>query len=155
MGLYIGVYYGLQESENAEKIRYEMDMLCAEIMEIKNDGEIILCMDANSKIGLMRESISRNGKLMLAVLQECNMIILNNTDKCQGTITRQNRKKESEKSAIDLVTATYGASRLIQSVVIDEHGEFRLRGKQDSDHNTILVKTNITGINTAAKIKIT
>ena len=48
---FIGVYYGLQESCNREKIQEEMVYLSEEIAEIKKEGEILLCMDANAKIG--------------------------------------------------------------------------------------------------------
>ena len=43
--LYVGVYYGLQESVNIGKMQEELDLLASEIMEIQNEGEMILCMD--------------------------------------------------------------------------------------------------------------
>ena len=54
--LFIGVYYGKQETTvSNEKIKEEMDLLSEEILEIRKEGEVILCMDANAKIGLMGE----------------------------------------------------------------------------------------------------
>ena len=82
--LFIGVYYGLQESCNREKIQKEMVYLSEEIAEIKKEGEILLCMDANAKIGLMQEAKSRNGKLIEGVFQEQDIFVMNKTDKCRG-----------------------------------------------------------------------
>ena len=113
-------------------------------MEISKEGEVILCMDANAKIGLMGEPMSRNGKLIDKVFQECQMEVMNGTKKCRGKVTRQNRKNQAEKSAIDLVTATYQASQWITGMVIDEIGDYRMRNKNESDHNTILIDIEIT-----------
>ena len=115
-------------------------------MEIKNDGEMILCMDANAKIGLMGEAESRNGKLIKEVFDECEVEVMNQTEKCNGVITRQNRNKENEKSAIDFVVATYQAGIWIRKINIDECGDYRIKGKKESDHNTIIVdlETNMT-----------
>ena len=62
--LFIGVNYGLQESVSPSKIQEEMDNLSDEICQIQNEGDMILCMDANAKIGLLGEDPSRNGKLI-------------------------------------------------------------------------------------------
>ena len=137
--LYIGVYYGLQEGVNNERIGIEMDNLSEEILEIKNDGEIVLCMDANAKIGLMGEAESRNGKLIKEVFYECDVEIMNQNEKCEGVVTRQNRNKENEKSAIDFVIATHQAGMWIRGISIDECGDYRIKGKKESDHNTRFV----------------
>ena len=138
--LFIGVYYGKQETTcNVQKITEEMDLLSEELLEKKQEGEVIVCMDANAKIGLLGECISRNGKLISEVFHECEMVVINGTEKCDGRITRQNRKKQDEKSAIDLVTATHGACDWITRMKIDEDGDFRMRNKAESDHNTILI----------------
>ena len=58
----IGTYYGKQESRTSkEEIDREMMQLQEEIKEMLNEGEIILAMDANSKIGILGEETSRNG----------------------------------------------------------------------------------------------
>ena len=142
--LYIGVYYGLQESVNVGKMQEEMDHLMDEITEIKNQGEMILCMDANAKIGLMGEEPSRNGKMMKDVFNECGIIIMNENEKCQGVVTRQHCSKREEKSAIDFVTATYAVSQKISKMCIDEDGDYRMRNeKTESDHNTIFVDVHL------------
>ena len=138
--LFVGVYYGKQESTVCnDEIQEEMDLLTEEILEISKDGEVIICMDANAKIGLMKEDQSRNGKLIMQVFEECQMSVINGSDKCEGVVTRQNRKRENEKSAIDFVTTTYEAKSWIKKMKIDEVGEMRMRGKNESDHNSIVV----------------
>ena len=97
--LYFGVYYGVQESTSVESVRTEMAHLAEEIAEMKNEGEVILCMDANAKTGLMGEEPSRNGRMMQEVFEECGIVVMNKTGKCKGVVTRQNRSKEEEKSA--------------------------------------------------------
>ena len=141
--LYVGVYYGRQESIHTEKAREEMAHLADELEEMKNEGEVILCMDANAKIGLMGEQPSRNGRMMMDVFNECEMIVINKTEKCEGVITRQNRTKQEEKSSIDFVTATYAISQSITRMLIDENGDHRLKSKKESDHNTIIVDVKL------------
>ena len=44
----------LQESRcSKEEINAEMDKLSEEIQEYRNEGEILICMDGNGKIGLL------------------------------------------------------------------------------------------------------
>lgn len=60
--LFLGVYYGKQESRtNKEEIENEMALLKEEIREMNNEGEIVIAMDANAKVNLINEGISRNG----------------------------------------------------------------------------------------------
>ena len=104
--VFVGVYYGKQESEGTKAdIEAEIGQLTEEILEIQQEGEMILFMDANAKIGLMKEPVSRNGKLLLKLIEETSVKIINGSQKCKGAITRQNRRKLEEKSAIDFVLA--------------------------------------------------
>ena len=68
------------------------------------------------------------------------------SDKCDGVVTRQNRKNPDEKSAIDSVACTYTASRWIQRMKIDEDGDFRFRGTNESDHNTVTIAVNVEDV---------
>ena len=153
--VYIGVYYGKQESTSLEAIQEEYDNLTEEILEMKARGELIVCMDGNAKIGLMGEEMSRNGRLMMEMLSECEVEIMNNKETCSGVITRQNRKNEDEKSAIDFVIATYRASLWVKSLIIDEAGVYRLKSKNESDHNTIIINMEIDKINSSEEMKRT
>ena len=154
--LYVGVYYGKQETTcNKEKIKEEMENLTEDLLGIKNEGEVIICMDANAKIGLLGEAMSRNGKLIEKVFDECEMYVMNRSEKCVGVVTRQNRKRSEEKSAIDFVVCSYEAEQWIKKMKIDEVGEFRMRNKAESDHNTILVEIDIPHVKKGKMEKIT
>ena len=92
--IYVGVYYGKQESRNNRNdMLIEMDRLSSEIQNKKNEGEVILFMDGNGKIGLLGENVSPNGQKLLQVFDECEMEIMNKSDKCEGMITQVNRNK--------------------------------------------------------------
>ena len=145
--LFVGVYYGKQETTcNKATINDEMVRLTEEILEMQREGEVIICMDANAKVGLMGEEISRNGGLISAVFEECEMNIINGTEKCEGLVTRQNRKKKTEQSAIDLVVTSYQAQEWVTKMIIDESGDFVMSGKNESDHNTILIDIEISHV---------
>ena len=63
--VFIGCYYGRQETRcNKEEITEEMQLLSEEIEEFQNEGDVIIFMDGNGKVGLLGEEKSRNGKLL-------------------------------------------------------------------------------------------
>ena len=113
--LLIGVYYGKQESRTSnDEIEREMILLTEEINEMRNDGEILLAMDGNARIGLLGEPVSRNGKSLLKVFKDTDLHLVNNSEKCEGKITRVNTKNQTEFSAIDFVLASEGAEPWIK-----------------------------------------
>ena len=58
--LFVGTYYGKQETRtDKNEIEQEMHLLTEEIEERKNEGEILLLMDGNAKIGLLNEEVNR------------------------------------------------------------------------------------------------
>ena len=140
----IGCYYGKQESRCSKaEIDEEMNLLSEEIQEFKHEGEILMFMDGNGKIGLLGEEKSRNGKLLEKTFEEHDLQVVNRSDKCDGKITRQCTTNVKEVSAIDFVVANKSLMKNIQSMEIDEKGLLKIRGKKDSDHNTISVKIKL------------
>ena len=154
--LFIGVYYGKQESRVPKaEIENEMDLLTEDILEKQSEGEVLLIMDGNGRIGLLGEKVSRNGALLQDVFEKINLTLMNESEKCHGKITRQNTKRSEEKSAIDFVVCTEEVQRMIQEVVIDEEGLHKLKGTNETDHNSIIVHLNINsmdGINGRKKV---
>ena len=135
----IGCYYGKQESRcSKDEINIEMGKLSEEIEEYKKEGEIMIFMDGNAKIGLLGEQKSRNGKLLEDVMESHVLNFLNQNDKCKGKITRQNTKNQNEKSAIDFVVSTPEMEKNLISMIIDEEGSYKIKGKHETDHNTII-----------------
>ena len=144
--LLIGVYYGKQESRTTnDEIDREMVLLEEEITEMQSDGEVLVVMDGNARIGLLGEPVSRNGKFLLRVLKNLNLHVINNSEKCKGKITRVNTKNSSEYSAIDFAVVSEGAKPWVQNMLIDEDGLFKVKGRNPSDHNTIVIEMHISG----------
>ena len=54
-----------------------------------------------------------------------------------GTWIRQNRKNTTEKSIIYYILVSSTQKRIIENIEIDELGTIRIKGKNDTDHNTI------------------
>ena len=154
--LFIAVYYGKQESRtNKEEIEQEMSLLQEEISEMSNEGDVIIAMDANAKIGLLNEEISRNGRLILQVFQEEDLNIVNGSEKCEGRITRQNTKNAQEISAIDFVVTCQEGMKMITRMSIDEDGIYKIKGKNETDHNTISLDINMKNVDKTKVIKKT
>ena len=142
--LFIGSYYGKQETRtNKNEIEREFQLLSEEIEEKKKDGEILLAMDANAKIGIMNEAVSRNGKLLLEVVKNHNLTVMNCSNKCVGKITRKNTVNNNEFSAIDFIITSNTVERWIKKMCIDEDGILKVKGKKETDHNTISIQINI------------
>ena len=154
--LFIGTYYGKQETRTSIKeIEREMQLLKEELIETQNEGEMLLIMDGNAKIGLLQEPISRNGRYLLQVIDDTNLQIMNKSNKCFGKITRMNTKNKNEFSAIDFVITTKNTEPSIKNITIDEDGLYKIKGKNETDHNSILVKININKIDKHKPMKTT
>ena len=137
--LFIGCYYGKQESRcTKDEIAIEMENLSEEIQENLNEGEVLVFMDGNGKIGLLGEEKSRNGKMLEEVVTSHNLSFLNKNKKCIGKVTRQNTMNANEVSAIDFVVATQNVETKLISMLIDEKGIYKVKGKKETDHNTIV-----------------
>ena len=80
---------------------------------------------------------------MKKLLQKNELTPINiNAD--QGIWTRVNRKKQKEKSIIDYILTSKGINKPI-STIVDEEGHLRVKGKNETDHNTIIttITTNL------------
>ena len=141
--IYVGVYYGKQETRTRNDMLEEMDILSREIHDKKNEGEVILFMDGNGKIGLLGEDVSRNGEMLMQVFNECELEIMNKSEKCEGAVTRVNRSKTSERSAIDFVLASEYIEEKIERIIIDENCDFALKGVSLTDHNSFIMNLDI------------
>ena len=124
----------------------EMQFLNEEIEEMRKDGNLINAMDANAKIGLLGEEISRNGHVLLQIFENTGLNVMNNNSKCKGRVTRKNTKNNNGISAIDFIVADSTVEQWIKGIEIDEQGLNKLKGKNDSDHNTITVSLQIENI---------
>ncbi len=164
----IGVYYGPQESENAEKTERQYNIITTQILTLSQEGDIILTGDFNAKVEIKQQNISqeqsRNGKYLENMVAHTNSTILS-TKEVYAKWTRMNRSKPDEKSIIDYIITPTNNINQIENIVIDEEGLIPIK-KNDTtteggerkigtqtDHNTIIttIKTQVKPKNKTTK----
>lgn len=144
--IHIGGFYGKQENEKKEKVEHEYSQLSTQVIRLKRDGHVILAGDFNAKIELESESVSqkesRNGKILQRTLRTTGTMPINNQE---DTIkwTRVNRNKEDERSVIDYIITDAETKDNLVEIYIDEMGTHRPKGKNETDHNTIIAKFKV------------
>ena len=151
--IFIGTYYGKEEKQPKEEIQKEFEQLNTQINMLKKKGDIILTGDFNAKLKVStdnhKQELSPNGKHLqnLIEMNELEVISLRSEP---GKWTRQNRHKSDEKSIIDYIITTKAIAENVNEVIVDEKGLHRIKGKKETDHNTIITEIN-TGIKTEIK----
>lgn len=147
--IFIGVYYGPQEKVSEEEVERQFSQITSQIIKLKKRGEIILTGDFNAKIeinnNVVKQAMSRNGKIMQNMIENTNMTPVS-TQATMGNWTRVKRKDNNERSVIDYILMSEQLVPAVNYIEIDEAGSYRLKGKAESDHNTIIMefKSNIT-----------
>ncbi len=142
--LYIGTYYGKQENATVEDVEREFVQINTQISSLRKKGEIILAGDFNAKIDIKKEHMeqkqSSSGKhLQLIDLQNLQPILT----KCStGTWTWQNRNKPEEHSLIDYILTIEKVTDKVIDNIVDEERLYRIKGRKNSDHNTMLISIN-------------
>ena len=116
-------------------------------------------MDANAKVGNENiqndpHTITNNGKLLVDLLLRQNLTMLNATDLCTGTITRERKAgNKTEKSVIDYIVVCQEMLEYVQEMTIDEERDDVLTNYQikkktkkliPSDHNILYGKFSIS-----------
>ena len=111
------------------------------INQLKNKGDIIIIGDYNAKIQInhptYQQKTSRNGTLLAQLLEDTNTQPGPTTSTETIHWTRENRNNPNEKSIIDYVIADANIAKQITELKIDDIGLLTLKGKKDTDHNTI------------------
>ena len=142
----IGVFYGPQENEKIEKIKSTYDTLNYQITQRSKLNEIIIAGDFNAKLeidtAICRQKQSRNGRILKEIIENNNLIPAN-LNPNHGIWTRVNRSKTEERSVIDYIMITQQISRYIKMITVDEEGNLRIKGKNETDHNTIIMSIKI------------
>ena len=141
--LYIGVYYGKQETRTLkEELINEVIDIASQIKKIQEKSDnILLVGDFNAKLF---DGRSRNGRIMdKELIKPLNLTILNRNEECIGKWTRKNTSNDTERSEIDYAITTENMWHSVRKMVIDEEEEFKLKGKKPSDHNTMIIKLEL------------
>ena len=153
--------YGPQENWNEEEKMPFFTALEEEIAAAEFEGkEVIITMDANSKLGPEYiegdpHPMSGNGKLLEQILIRHALVVVNGLkDKRKGVITRQKTTENGiEKSVIDMVLTSSKLAEHIEAIHIDEERQNVLRKNMkvggvtrttESDHNIIITTLNVT-----------
>ena len=151
---FIGTYYRPQENAPSEKTEREMSQIRTQILKLKTHGRVILTGDFNAKIYIKQENCnqqtSRNGKHLEKQITDTEMIPIT-LETTRGIWTRQHRQKPDDKSVIDYILTDKDTHNQVEETIIDEEGTHRIRGTNDSDHNTILTTLNINIIHKPEK----
>ena len=103
----IAMVYRKQESRTSvEKLKEYYGEMEKEVLKALHlNEELIIMGDFNAKLEDPVNNIKadKSGKMLNKLVQKHNLIIVNNTERCQGKWTRINTKNESEKSVIDFM----------------------------------------------------
>ena len=152
--------YGVQESASIDE-KSEFYSILEEEISITLDSGRLLCieLDANAKFGKEiinsdPHDISSNGRLLFSLVDRMNLVIVNSTMKCFGTITRmKNLKNKTEKSVLDYFLVCQNFYLMINSMIIDEDRNHVLTKytkknssyyKKESDHNPLILDISIS-----------
>ena len=120
---------GNDDNENATHdnssffLKLQVEIQCA-----KSSGSLIcIQMDANSKFGneIIKGDpnikMSENGKVLHEIIQSEDLVLVNASDKCFGTITRHRKTKKSlETSVIDFFILCRRLFEMLSKMTIDE-----------------------------------
>ena len=153
--------YGPQENWDEKQKLPFFEALESEIASAELEARsVIICMDANSKLGpnyILGDphGQSGNGKLLADILDRHALIVLNGVqEKCTGLYTREKRTVIGiEQSVIDFVIVSSNLMKHVQSIHIDGKRlnvltRLTKRGNHkkivESDHNMIETKLNIS-----------
>ena len=115
-------------------------------------------MDSNAKLGPKYihndpKPMSKNGELLAAVIDDNDLIVVNGSSLCEGTVTRFRKTINSvEESVLDHLIVCKSFFSLVSKMTIDEAGQYSLtkytnkRGyavcSKVSDHRTIIAEIN-------------
>ena len=144
--VYIGVYYGPQEKCSDEESERQYSQITSQINKLSKQGEVILVGDFNAKLEVNNQCVqqnqSRNGKNMQRMLDETSMKPIS-LEATIGHWTRVNRKDTSERSVIDYILMSETIAKTTRYIEIDEAGAYRLKGKAETDHNTMIAEIDL------------
>ena len=142
----IGVFYGPQENAKIDTTKAIYNKLETQINQKAGKNEIILGGDFNAKLEINHkdgnQQESRNGRILQEIITRNNLTAAS-TKADLGLWTRVNRRKTSEKSVIDYILTSTNIKNNITSMIIDEEGSLRITGKNQTDHNTLLMNMKI------------
>ena len=151
--------YGVQECAAIEEKIQFYSIIEEEISIALNSGNMLcIAMDANAKLGKKiingdTHAISSNGRMLLSLIERLNLVVVNSTKKCRGTITRTKKvNNKLEESVIDYFLVCQDFYSFIMSMTVDTNRNYVLtkytKKKEksytiESDHNPLIMEISI------------
>ena len=127
--LFIGCFYGKQETDPTEDAQHALNKLQDSITKLKTQGKVIIIGDFNAKINSQNDGTpSRNGQMLINLCAQESLNILNDSPICQGKWTWE---KNLKKSTIDYAIASPEVELSLKSMIIDEEHWYKLRSKKN------------------------
>ena len=126
----------------------ECAQFITQINTLNKQGEVILTGDFNAKLAIkkttMTQQQSKSGKYLQDLITHLELQAVSTTAST-GTWTWVKRNNQEEHSVIDYIITSKRLTHQIKDNIVDEEGVYRIRGKKESDHNTMLINigTNI------------
>ena len=156
--VYVGIFYGPQEKCSNEEAERQYAQLATQITKLKSMGEVILMGDFNAKLEVKNDRIqqeqSRNGKQLEKLLEETDTIPISLHENQQAWTRVRKRKDKIEKSVIDYIIMSKDIASITKLVYVDEAGTHKLKGKEETDHSTIIVETQYPAPSKTTKRKM-
>ena len=143
----IGIFfYSPEENEKGEKVKEVYAALNRQIEQKHTECDIILAGDFNTKLKIDKENCkqgeSRNGKILSELITQNNLYPANIYGD-HGIWTRVNHKISTERSVIDYILVSPRIKRGVATMIVDEEGHLRIKGENETDHNTILMTIKV------------
>ena len=146
--------YGPQEYSSKQEIDNFYENINIQLNRALIAGEsVVLAGDFNAKLGkdIIPQDIhdmSSNGKHLLNLINNFELVTMNSHEVCQGIFTRVNNKNCSERSVLDYLFVTTDLCSSISSMIIDEEKLYTpwhnlKKAKRYTDHNAIIFRLNI------------
>ena len=76
------------------------------------------------------------------MIEKYDLTVVNNEPVCCGEWTRISTANQNQKSILDYVIYSSPLKYYIQEMITDEEENYRLKSKNQSDHNTIMLTIN-------------
>lgn len=126
------VYMDVSCEERNKKIRKELNSI---IEKYGEDSDLVILGDFNGHVGFLGpQEINKNGKYILDIMENYNLVLLNADDRCKGEVTRE---ENGVISSLDFILVNGRMYSKFLGMDIDEQKDlFSL-----SDH--CLIKMNI------------
>ena len=146
--------YGPQEYSSKQEIDDFYENINIQLNRALIAGEsVVLAVDFNAKLrkDIIPQDIhdmSSNGKHLLNLINNFELVTMNSYEVCQGIFTRVNNKNCSERLVLDYLFVTTDLCSSISSMIIDEEKLYTpwcnlKKVKRYTDHNAIIFRLNI------------